>query len=158
MSIAIDAVSWWQMRGHRWDFLMYSYLNSLNAFDLPLNVWPPECVVHDTDPHQLLRSNCYLPMDSLVGMSIGEVKIYTWHELETLHLSVKLLSLTLSPSHNITSIAHLDSNVYISTLGTIWYLWIPKWYIMWSQEARRRRNNGQTRNDDHESDFYIQCL
>ena len=104
MSIAIDAVSWWQMRGHRWDFLMYSYLNSLNAFDLPLNVWPPECVVHDTDPHQLLRSNCYLPMDSLVGMSIGGVKIYTWHELETLHLSVKLLSLTLSPSHNITSI------------------------------------------------------
>ena len=56
---------------------MYSYLNSLNAFDLPLNVWPPECVVHDTDPHQLLRSNCYLPMDSLVGMSIEEVKIYT---------------------------------------------------------------------------------
>ena len=83
---------------------MYSYLNSLNAFDLPLNAWPPECVVHDTDPHHLLRSNCYLPMDSLVGMSIGEVKIYTRHELETLHLSVKLLSLTLSPSHNITSI------------------------------------------------------
>ena len=30
---------------------------------------------------QLLRSNCYLPMDSLVGMSIEEVNIYTWHDL-----------------------------------------------------------------------------
>ena len=69
------------MRGHRCDFLMYIYLISLNAFDLHLNVWPPECVVHDTDPPQLLRSNCYLPMDSLVGMSIEEVNIYTWHDL-----------------------------------------------------------------------------
>ena len=60
---------------------MYIYLISLNAFDLHLNVWPPECVVHDTDPPQLLRSNCYLPMDSLVGMSIEEVNIYTWHDL-----------------------------------------------------------------------------
>ena len=55
---------------------MYSYLNSLNAFDLPLNVWPPECVVHDTDPHQLLSSICYLPMYILAGMSIGGVKVY----------------------------------------------------------------------------------
>ena len=52
-----------------------------NAFDLHLNVWPPECVVHDTDPPQLLRSNCYLPMDSLVGMSIEWVNVYTWHDL-----------------------------------------------------------------------------
>ena len=65
------------MRGHRCDFLMYSYLNSLNAFDLHLNAGPPECVVQDTDPHQLLRSICYPPMDSLVGMSIGGDKIYT---------------------------------------------------------------------------------
>ena len=64
------------MRGHRCDFLMYIYLISLNAFDLHLNAGPPECVVQDTDPHQLLRSISYPPMDSLVGMSIGEVKIY----------------------------------------------------------------------------------
>ena len=51
-----------------------------NAFDLLFNVWPPECVVQDTDPPQLLRSNCYLPMDSLVGMSVEEVNIYTWQD------------------------------------------------------------------------------
>ena len=54
---------------------MHIYLISLNAFDLPLNVWPPECVFHDTDPLQLLRSNCCLPMGSLVGMSTEGVKL-----------------------------------------------------------------------------------
>ena len=75
------------MRGHRYDLLRYSYLNSLNAFDLHLNAGPPECVVQDTDPHQLLRSICYPPMDSLVGTGIKGVKIYIWHDLKTLHLS-----------------------------------------------------------------------
>ena len=59
---------------------------------------------------QLLRSNCYLPMDSLVGMSIEEVKIYTSHELgttkliSTLDCLWKLLFLTISPppSHSIS--------------------------------------------------------
>ena len=81
--IASDAVAEWGTWGYRCDFLMHIYLIFLNAFDLPLNVWPPECVVHDTDPLQLLRSNCCLPMGSLVGMSIEGVKIYTSHELVT---------------------------------------------------------------------------
>ena len=62
---------------------MHIYLISLNANDLPLNVWPPECVFHDTDPFQLLRSNFHLPMDSVVGNGIGEVIIYTSHERGT---------------------------------------------------------------------------
>ena len=74
MSIASEAVAGWGTWGHRCDFLMHIYLISLNAFDLPLNVWPPECVFHDTDPLQLLRSNCCLPMGSLVGMSTEGVK------------------------------------------------------------------------------------
>ena len=60
---------------------MYTYLISLNAFDLSLNDWPPERVFHDTDPIQLLRSNYNLPMDSVMGNSIGGVEIYTSHEL-----------------------------------------------------------------------------
>ena len=75
MSIASEAVAGWGTWGHRCDFLMHIYLISLNAFDLPLNVWPPECVFHDTDPLQLLRSNCCLPMGSLVGMSTEGVKL-----------------------------------------------------------------------------------
>ena len=56
-------VSGWGMRGHRCDFLMYIYFTiSLNAFDLHLNVWPPECVVHDTDPPQFVCIS--LPMNT----------------------------------------------------------------------------------------------
>ena len=62
---------------------MYSYLILLNAFDPPLNDWLSECVHHDTDPFQLLRSIRCLPMGSIVGMSNREVKIYTWHDLKT---------------------------------------------------------------------------
>ena len=72
---------------------MHIYLISLNAFDLPLNVWPPECVFHDTDPFQLLRSNFHLPMDSVVGMSIGEVMIYTSHEPGTFYFCNSLCDL-----------------------------------------------------------------
>ena len=61
MSIAIDAGSWWQMRGHRCDFPMYACFISPNALDLSLNGWQPECVVHDTDPFQLLRIISLLP-------------------------------------------------------------------------------------------------
>ena len=43
--------------GHRCDSLIHIYLISSNAFDLYLNVWPPECVFHDTYPIRLLRSN-----------------------------------------------------------------------------------------------------
>ena len=70
MSIAIEVVSWWGMRGHRCDFLMYAYLIFPNAFELFLKVWPPECEVHDTNPVQLLSCKCCLPMDRVVGMSV----------------------------------------------------------------------------------------
>ena len=56
-----------------------------------------QCVVHDTDPHQLLRSNCHLPMDSLVGMSIEGVKIYSFHDLEILQQSVKIALSDFTP-------------------------------------------------------------
>ena len=61
MSIASDAVARWGTWGHRCDFLMHIYLIFPNANDLPLNVWPPECVFHDTYPFQLLRSISLLP-------------------------------------------------------------------------------------------------
>ena len=51
---------------------MYSYLIFPNAFDLFLNVWPPECLVHDTDPVQTTELQLFLPMDRVVGMSVGK--------------------------------------------------------------------------------------
>ena len=87
MSIASEAVAGWGTWGHRCDFLMHIYLISLNANDLPLNVWPPECVFHDTYPFQLLRRNCCLPMGSVVGNSIEWVDIRTSHELQISSLS-----------------------------------------------------------------------
>ena len=61
MSIAIEVGSGWGMRGHRGDFLMYSYLIFPNACDLFLNAWPPECVVHDTDPVQTTELQLFPP-------------------------------------------------------------------------------------------------
>ena len=81
VGIASDAVTGWETWGHRGDSLKHVYLISSNAFDLSLNDWPPERVFHDTYPIQLLRSNYYLPMDSVMGNSIGGVKNYIWHEL-----------------------------------------------------------------------------
>ena len=81
VGIASDAVTGWETWGHRCDSLMHIYLISSNAFDLYLNVWPPERVFHDTYPIQLLRSNYHLPMFSVMGNSIRGVEIYTSHEL-----------------------------------------------------------------------------
>ena len=99
MSIANDAFQGGERSPLR--FSDVYFLDLPNAFDLPLNVWPPQCVVHDMDPPQLLRSHFYLPMDSLVGMSIEEVNIYTWHDLihaatiSTTDCLYKMLSLTI---------------------------------------------------------------
>ena len=46
------------------DFLKYDYSISLNAYDLSINVFQPECVVSDMDPLKLLRIICSLPMGS----------------------------------------------------------------------------------------------
>ena len=82
VGIASDAVTGWETWGHRGDSLKHVYLISSNAFDLFLNDWPPERVFHDTDPIQLLRSNYNLPMDSVMGNSIGGVNklhlTWTW--------------------------------------------------------------------------------
>ena len=88
MSIAIEVVSWWGMRGHRCDFLMYAYLIFPNAFELFLKVWPPECEVHDTNPVQLLSCKCCLPMDRVVGMSV-------WVVVNSRYLWLNLLNLSL---------------------------------------------------------------
>ena len=57
---------------------------SLNASDLDTNAWPPECVVHDIDPLQLLETDCSLPMVSVEGNCIGDVEIYS---SQLLHLN-----------------------------------------------------------------------
>ena len=100
------------MKGHSWDFPMYTYLISLNAFDPPLNDWLSECVHHDTDPFQLLRSNRCLPMDRIVGNSIGYVMIHTPHELWYSHLctSEPLPTIIRSPQQ---SGVHIYFLVYI---------------------------------------------
>ena len=96
---------------------MHIYLISLNANDLPLNVWPPECVFHDTDPFQLLRSNFHLPMDSVVGNGIGEVIIYTSHEPGT--------SFTINYSLIFSG----------KTLNNLWYLRPHQTYIHTCSQA-----------------------
>ena len=79
--IASDAGARWENWGISGDFLKYVYLISLNAYDLSINVFQPECVVSDTDPLNLLRVICSLPMVRVVGNGIGEVMICTSHEL-----------------------------------------------------------------------------
>ena len=100
------------MKGHSCDFPMYTFLISLNAFDPPLNDWLSECVHHDTDPFQLLRSNRCLPMDRIVGNSIGYVMIHTPHELWYSHLctSEPLPTIIRSPQQ---SGVHIYFMVYI---------------------------------------------
>ena len=51
----------WENWGISGDFLKYDYLIPLNAYDLSINVFQPECVVYDTDPLKLLRSISLLP-------------------------------------------------------------------------------------------------
>ena len=104
------------MKGHSCDFPMYTFLISLNAFDPPLNDWLSECVHHDTDPFQLLRSNRCLPMDRIVGNSIGYVMIYTPHELWYSHLCTSELLPTI-----IESGVHIYSLVY--TVHTYFQAW-----------------------------------
>ena len=79
--IASDADSKWEDCGISGNFLKYDYLIPLNAYDLSINVFQPECVVSDMDPLNLLRIICSLPMVRVVGNSIGEVIICTSHEL-----------------------------------------------------------------------------
>ena len=73
----------WENWGISGDFLKYVYSIPLNAYDLSINVFQPECVVSDTDPLNLLRVICSLPMVRVVGNGIGEVMICTSHELWT---------------------------------------------------------------------------
>ena len=88
VGIASDAVTGWETWGHRGDSLKHVYLISSNAFDLSLNDWPPERVFHDTYPNQLLRSNYYLPMDSVMGNSIGGLKFTFDMNLEFLNSAI----------------------------------------------------------------------
>ena len=56
-------------RGGIWCLLS----KSLNVSDPDVNAWPPECVVHDIDPLQLLETDCSLPMVSVEGNCIRVV-------------------------------------------------------------------------------------
>ena len=67
-------------RGGIWCLLS----KSLNVSDPDVNAWPPECVVHDIDPLQLLETDCSLPMVSVEGNCIGDVEIYS---SQLLHLN-----------------------------------------------------------------------
>ena len=83
---------------------MYIYLIFLKAFDLPFNVWHPECVVHDTNPFQLLRSISFLPMNR-VG----------WHEcLKGWDLYFALSELSEIPSPDISSQLSMKSALWIN--------------------------------------------
>ena len=62
--IASEAGAGWLNWGISGDFLKYFYSISLNAYDLSIDVFHPECVVFDTDPLKLLRIICSLPMGS----------------------------------------------------------------------------------------------
>ena len=62
--IASDVGARWENWGISGDFLKYDYLIPLNAYDLSINVFQPECVVSDMDPLKLLRIICSLPMGS----------------------------------------------------------------------------------------------
>ena len=67
-------------RGGIWCLLS----KSLNVSDPDVNAWPPECVVHDIDPLQLLEPDCSHPMISVAGICIGDVEIYS---SQLLHLN-----------------------------------------------------------------------
>ena len=56
-------------RGGIWCLLS----KSLNVSDPDVNAWPPECVVHDIDPLQLLEPDCSRPMVSVEGNCIRVV-------------------------------------------------------------------------------------
>ena len=74
-------------RGGSWCLLS----KSLNASDPDTNAWPPECVVHDIDPLQLLEPDCSHPMISVAGICIGDVEIYSSQMLNfNLHWLLKL--------------------------------------------------------------------
>ena len=65
--IASEAGARWENWGISGDFLKYVYSIPLNAYDLSINVFQPECVEHDTNPFQLLRSISFLPINRVGG-------------------------------------------------------------------------------------------
>ena len=102
---------------------MYIYLIFLKAFDLPFNVWHPECVVHDTNPFQLLRSISFLPMNR-VG----------WHEcLKSWNLYFALSELSEIPSPDISSQLSMKSALWIN-------LTFPAYSIFWYQLCNTQWN------------------
>ena len=62
--IASEAGARWENCGISGNFLKFDYSIPLNAYDLSINVFQPECVVSDMDPLKLLRIICSLPMGS----------------------------------------------------------------------------------------------
>ena len=62
--IASEAGARWENWGSGGDFLKYVYSIPLNAYDLSVKVFQPECVVYDKDPLKLLKIICSHPMSS----------------------------------------------------------------------------------------------
>ena len=102
-------------RGGIWRLLS----KSLNASDLDTNAWPPECVVHDIEPLQLLEPNCSRPMISVAGICKRDVEIYSSQMLHFIfHWLLKLF------------LANKSVSVYISSLVCSRCLFFV--YILWS--------------------------
>ena len=112
MSIAIEAVSWWETKGHGCDFPMYAYFISSNAFDLPLNGWRPECVVHDTDPFQLLSRISLLPDGQSKWAWASEMLcLYSLHELS---------EITFPHTEHLMQTRRAHCSIYLLANVSIW--------------------------------------
>ena len=107
------------MKGHSCDFPMYTFLISSNAFDPSLNDWLSECVHHDTDPFQLLRSN-HSSRWTEKWATVLDTLWFILHmncDFLSLHLWTSFWQSTTSQVHN-----HLVNNVYTYFLVYILFL------------------------------------
>ena len=147
MGVSImDHTLWWpdierQIKGIQGvQVTIHQKISSVTSHLPPWN-WPPS----------VAEEQNYLPMYSLVGMSIKGAKICTWHDLETLQLSVKTALSDFIP--------FTQYRMYICT-----YIWTLLVYIfrclvqfatfgpwnnlMWPKEAWSEKKEQWTETDD----------
>ena len=140
---------------------MYIYLIFLNANDLLLNDWPPECVFPDTYPNQLLRSNHHLPMVSVMVNSIGGVDIYISHELATsLFCSETLTSNWKTAQHPQQTIIHpsrittsVSPDLYLHEQWTYLFAWACTYCMKVTSSSRRPETPRSSR--DFRKSFFV---
>ena len=104
----------------------------------------------------------YLPMYSLVGMSIEGVKIFTWHDLETLQLSVKTALSDFIPltQYRMYIYVHISGAhlVYIFRCLVQFATFGPWNNLMWPKEAWSEKKEQWTETDDYKSDFIFDTI